>query len=91
MAEIRNQSFSPKMGHFGFFQLIKNYAETTFLIDEEYISQEASYTARQNSSRVKSPKIWVNGLKIVFNQRFWVLYNTKHKQKYFLFHRFLEI
>ena len=32
------------MGHFGFFQLIKNYAKTTLVIDEEYISQEASHT-----------------------------------------------
>ena len=31
------------MGHFGFFQLIKNYAETTLLIDKKIISQEASY------------------------------------------------
>ena len=27
------------MGNLGFFQLIKNSAETTLLIDEEYISQ----------------------------------------------------
>ena len=33
------------MGHFGFFQLIKNYAETTLLIDMKIISQEASYAA----------------------------------------------
>ena len=36
------------MGHFGFFQLIKNYTETTFLIDEKLISQEASYIAQQS-------------------------------------------
>ena len=35
------------MGHFGFVQLIKNYAETTLLIDEKYISQEAFYTAQK--------------------------------------------
>ena len=34
----------------------QNYAETTLLIDGEYISQEASYTAQQRSRRVKSPK-----------------------------------
>ena len=28
-AEILNKNFTPKMGHFGFFKLIKNYAETT--------------------------------------------------------------
>ena len=44
------------MGHFGFFQLIKNYAETTVLIDEKIISQEASYAAQQSLIRVKSPK-----------------------------------
>ena len=33
------------MGHFGFFQLIKKYAETTLLTDKKIISQEASYTA----------------------------------------------
>ena len=46
----------PKMGHFSFFHLIKNYAETTLLIDEKYVSQEASYTTQQKSRRVKSPK-----------------------------------
>ena len=44
------------MGHYGSFQLIKHYAETTSLIDEKYISQEASYTAQQSSIRVKPPK-----------------------------------
>ena len=32
------------MGHFGFFQLIKNYAETTLIINKKTMSQEASYT-----------------------------------------------
>ena len=64
------------MGHFGFFQLFKNYAETTVLMDKKFIWQEASYTAQQSSRRVKSPKNWVN-LKIT--------------QKYFLLYRFLEI
>ena len=44
------------MGHFSFFHLIKNYAATTLLIDEKYVSQEASYTTQQKSRRVKSPK-----------------------------------
>ena len=44
------------MGRFNFFQLIKNYAETTLLIDEKIISQEASYAAQQSLRRVKSPK-----------------------------------
>ena len=44
------------MGHFGFFQLIKNYAETTLLIDQKVISQEASYASQQSVRRVKSPK-----------------------------------
>ena len=54
---LRNsqQKFYPKMGHLAFFQLIKNYAETTLLIDEKIISQEASYAAQQ-SIRVKSPE-----------------------------------
>ena len=47
------------MGHFGCFKLIRNYTETTLLIDEKYISQEPSYTAQQNSRRVKSPKICI--------------------------------
>ena len=44
------------MGHFGFLQLIKNYAEATLSIDNKYISQEASYTAQPNPRRVKYPK-----------------------------------
>ena len=44
------------MGLFGFFQLIKNYAETTLLIDKKIISQEASYAAQQSLRWVKSPK-----------------------------------
>ena len=51
-----NKNFTPKMGHFGFFQLIKNYAETTLLIDKKFISPEASYAAQQSLRRVKSPK-----------------------------------
>ena len=44
------------MGHFGFFQLIKNYAETILLIDKKIISKEAPYAAQQSLKRVKSPK-----------------------------------
>ena len=44
------------MGHFGFFQLIKNYAETILLIDKKIISQEASYAVQQILTRVKYSK-----------------------------------
>ena len=44
------------MGHFGFFQLIKNYAETILIIDTKIISQEASYAVQQSLRGVKSPK-----------------------------------
>ena len=44
------------MGHFDFFQLIKNYAETTLLIDMKIISQEVSYATQQSLRRVKFPK-----------------------------------
>ena len=53
------------MGHFGFFQLIKSYAETALLIDEEYISQVASYTAQQSLRRVKSPKTSIREKKLL--------------------------
>ena len=44
------------MGHFGFFELIKNYVETALLIDVKTKSQEASYTAQQNSRRLNQQK-----------------------------------
>ena len=44
------------MAHFGFFPLIRHYAETALLIDVKYIFQKASYTAQQNSGKVASPK-----------------------------------
>ena len=66
------------MGQFGFFQLIKNYAETTLLIDTKVITQEASYTAQQTLIWVKSPKICANCLKFIVYQRFWALYSKKH-------------
>ena len=59
-SEILNKNFTPKMGHFGFCQLIKNYAETTLLIDKKIISQEASHAAQQSLTRVKSPKTSIN-------------------------------
>ena len=66
------------MGHFGFFQLINNYAETTLLIDKKIISQEAFYAAQQSLRRVKSSKVCANCLKLIFNQKFWVLYSKNH-------------
>ena len=66
------------MGHFGFFQLIKNYAEATLLIDKKIISQEASYAGQQSLTRVKSSKICENRLKFIFKQRFWVLSGKNH-------------
>ena len=59
------------MGCLSFFPLIKNYAETTLLIDEKIISQEAFYAVQQSLRRVKSPKICINCLK----ERFCVLYS----------------
>ena len=47
-SEILNKNFSPKMGHFGFIELIKNYAEIILLMDKKIISQEASYAAQQS-------------------------------------------
>ena len=63
--EILNQNFTPKMGHFNFFQLIKNYTKTVLLIDEKIISQEASYIAQQSLRWVVSPKNYANCLKIL--------------------------
>ena len=73
-----NQNFTPKMGHFGFFQLIKNYAETTLLIDKNITSLEASFAAQQSLRRFNSPKMCANCVKFVFKQRFWVLYSKNH-------------
>ena len=56
------------MGHFGFFQLIKNYAETILLLDKKIISQEASYAVQQSLNRVKPPKNCANRLKYIFNR-----------------------
>ena len=54
------------MVHFGFFQLIKNYADTILLIDKKIISQEAPYAAQQSLRRVKSPKNLPKLFKIYF-------------------------
>ena len=56
------------MGHFGFFQLIKNYAETILLINKKIISQEASYAAKQILRRVKSSKFAQKCLEYIFKQ-----------------------
>ena len=55
--EFSTKKLPKKLGRYGFFQLIKKYAETSLLIDEKYISQEASYKGQPNSMSVKSPKI----------------------------------
>ena len=65
-SEFLDKKFNPKMGHFVFFQLIKNYAKTILLIDEKIISQEAPYAALKSLRRVKSPKICENCLKFIF-------------------------
>ena len=56
------------MGHFGFFQLIKNYAETIIIIDMKIISQEASYAVQQSLGRIKFPKICAKCLKLFLNR-----------------------
>ena len=76
-SEIFNQIFFPKMGDFGFFQLIEIYARTILLIDKENTS-EASYTARQSLRRVKSPETCAICLKFVYKQKIWVLYSENH-------------
>ena len=55
--EILNKNFTPKMGYFGFFQLIKNYAETTLLIEKKIISQEASHAVQQSLRRLNLQKV----------------------------------
>ena len=54
--EIRAQNFTPKMGHFGFSRLIKNYAENTQSITDIIISKWAPYAAQQTLWKVFSPK-----------------------------------
>ena len=83
-SDIPKQNFTLKMNNFGFFQIIKIYTETTLLLDRTTISQGLSYKAQQNSRRFKSPKIWPNCLKFVFQQNFgfnMVKVTFKHCQK----------
>ena len=56
------------MGHFGFFQIIKNYAETILLIDKKIRSQEAPYAGQRSLRRVKSPKVCAKCLKFILKQ-----------------------
>ena len=82
------------MGHFGFFQLIKNYAATTLLIDKTIISQEASYAAQQSLKRVKPPKICANCLKFIFKQILGFIVKITfidYQVNIFFFYWFLEI
>ena len=46
----------PKNGLFWLFLINQKYAETILIIDQKIMSQEASYTAQQNSRGVESPK-----------------------------------
>ena len=59
-SESLKQNFTPKMGHFGFFQIIKKYAETALLIDEKCISPNNvyhPYTAQQSPRKIETQKI----------------------------------
>ena len=58
------------MDQFGFFYLIKSYVETTKLIDEIFISKEASCTAQKVPGRLKFLKLCVKRLNFVLMQRF---------------------
>ena len=49
---MRAQNFTPKMGHFGFSYLIKNYAENTHSISDIIISKWAPYVVQQTLSKV---------------------------------------
>ena len=54
---ISQPKIYPKFWSIWLFSVDQKYAETTLLINEEYISQEASCTAQKSYRRVKSPKI----------------------------------
>ena len=56
VSEILNQNVIPNGSFWFFLQLTNIYYKITLLIDEEYISQEASYTAQQNSREINSLK-----------------------------------
>ena len=46
------------MDHYGFLQLIKNYAKTIVFIDEKKLPQEAFYIVQQSYRKAKSAKIY---------------------------------
>ena len=72
---ISQPKFYNKNGHFGFFKIIKNYAETNLLNDEKFLSKEVSYTAQQKSFRVKVSVIVEN----LFSSKdfgFYIVNNT---------------
>ena len=79
------------MARFGFFTLIKIYAETALLLDEKSISQEASYPAQQSYKKVKSPKFH----QIEFLSKYFGFFSKNHisllLSKNILLYRFLEI
>ena len=54
-------------------QLINLYAETNLFLGEEYISQEASYTARQSYTRVNLHKPVNEKLFLLDSQKLWFL------------------
>ena len=54
------QNFNPKLDHFDFFILIKNYADLILLIDEKILSHEASYKTQKFSRKLKFPKCCAN-------------------------------
>ena len=58
------------MGHFDFFQIIKNYAETILLIDKKMISQEAPYAAQQSLTKGYISKNLRKLFKIYFKTEF---------------------
>ena len=54
--EIRAQQFTPKMGHFGFFELFENYAKKNESITDIITLRWAPYVAQQILWNVYSPK-----------------------------------
>ena len=94
-SEILNQNFTPKMGHFDFFQTIKNDAEATLLIDEKCISQEASYTSNKILEGLNLQKpIKEKSFLLDCQETWFLLYKTKISDKEQILntlHKFLEI
>ena len=61
-----------------FFKVIKNYAEVTSIIDKKIISQEASYTSKQNSRRVESPETCIKENYLLDSEeKLFLLYKTR--------------